>query len=83
MSMATLTSKGQVTIPKEIREELDLHPGDKLDFAVDERKQIRVTTVARTVAEVFGMLDRGAGRKALSVREMDGKVAEALRKEWA
>jgi AbrB family looped-hinge helix DNA binding protein len=32
---ATMTSKGQLTIPKEIRDQLGLKPGDRLDFKVD------------------------------------------------
>lgn len=31
-----MTSKGQVTIPKAIREQLRLRPGDKLDLVLDE-----------------------------------------------
>jgi len=34
--ISTLTQKGQVTIPVEIRHELDLHPGDKLYFELVE-----------------------------------------------
>lgn len=82
MSVATLTSKGQITIPREIRKELDLHPGDKLDFAVGADGDMHVTAVLRTVAEVFGMLGREAGRKPVSTREMDRKVAESLKKGW-
>jgi AbrB family looped-hinge helix DNA binding protein len=33
--VTTLTSKGQVTIPKEIRDELGLKPHDKIRFAVE------------------------------------------------
>jgi AbrB family looped-hinge helix DNA binding protein len=36
MALANLTTKGQVTIPKEIRESLQLHSGDKIDFFVKE-----------------------------------------------
>ncbi|MFM7273047.1 MAG: AbrB/MazE/SpoVT family DNA-binding domain-containing protein [Gammaproteobacteria bacterium] len=31
----TLTSKGQVTIPKRIRDELALHPGSQVEFSVN------------------------------------------------
>ena len=34
MSQATLTTKGQVTIPKAVREQLDLEAGDQIDFIV-------------------------------------------------
>ena len=36
MPVATLTSKGQITIPRVVRERLRLETGDKLDFSVDE-----------------------------------------------
>jgi len=34
MALATLTTKGQVTIPKEVRESLRLHTGDKIEIVV-------------------------------------------------
>lgn len=34
MSTATLTSKGQTTVPKEIREHLRLHAGDRIEFVI-------------------------------------------------
>ncbi|MFA6108979.1 MAG: AbrB/MazE/SpoVT family DNA-binding domain-containing protein, partial [Candidatus Latescibacterota bacterium] len=36
MSQATLTTKGQVTIPKAVRDRLDLKAGDRVDFLVNE-----------------------------------------------
>ena len=36
MTRATLTSKGQITIPKKVREALGLRPGDQVDFEVME-----------------------------------------------
>ena len=37
MALATLTNKGQVTIPKAVRVSLGLHTGDKLEFVIAER----------------------------------------------
>lgn len=36
MKLSTLTSKGQATIPMDIRKLLDLHPGDKIAFEVSD-----------------------------------------------
>jgi len=41
MAKTKITSKGQVTIPKEVRERLGLRPGDEIEF-VEERKGYRV-----------------------------------------
>jgi antitoxin PrlF len=38
MILSTLTSKGQATIPAEIRQELNLKPGDKITFEVQDHK---------------------------------------------
>jgi AbrB family looped-hinge helix DNA binding protein len=32
----TVTSKGQVTIPKHLRDSMDIHPGCKVDFEVNQ-----------------------------------------------
>jgi antitoxin PrlF len=39
---ATVTSKGQVTIPKHIRETLDIDPGTKVEFTLEDDGTIRV-----------------------------------------
>jgi AbrB family looped-hinge helix DNA binding protein len=44
----TLTRKGQVTIPKKIREALGLEPGSKVDFEVDEQGRIVIRTSGQT-----------------------------------
>lgn len=40
MPIATITAKGQVTIPKAIRERLGLSEGDKLEFSIDDAGRI-------------------------------------------
>ena len=40
MPISTITAKGQVTIPKAIRERLGLSEGDKLEFSIDDAGRI-------------------------------------------
>ena len=79
MPISTLTSKGQVTIPKNVRERLHLRTGDKLDFCVQEDGTIRVYPIARKVSEVFGLLAEKAGR-AYSTEESREKLRGAFKK---
>ena len=79
MSISTLTSKGQVTIPKTVRERLHLRTGDKLDFRVEEDGTIRVCPIARKVSEIFGLLAEKAGG-AYSTEESRKKLREAFKK---
>ena len=78
MATATLTTKGQVTIPKEIRESLDLHTGDKIEIVIIKEKEAVIRPVKKTVEEVFGIFHR-KGMKSFTVEEMD----EAIRKRMA
>ncbi len=41
----TLTSKGQVTIPKQIRDALDLAPGSSVEFAVNREGEVVIHKV--------------------------------------
>ena len=42
MARARMTSKGQITVPKEVRERLGLEPGDALDFSFEgDRLEVR------------------------------------------
>jgi AbrB family looped-hinge helix DNA binding protein len=52
--VTTMTSKGQVTIPKEIREALGLQPGDKIRF-IPEEGRVRLERLLR-LEEIAGML---------------------------
>lgn len=77
MSIATVTSKGQITIPKRIREEVGLRTGDRLDFRLQEDGTIRVRPIAKTVSEVFGAFADKA-RRPLSAGQIKKRLAEAF-----
>lgn len=70
---ATVTSKGQVTIPKPIRDRLHLEPGDKIDFIVDETGDVRVTPVTVPVARLKGMVPTPGSPVSLAM--MDEAIA--------
>jgi AbrB family looped-hinge helix DNA binding protein len=40
MQQATLTSKGQISIPKLVRDSLALHPGDKIEFILTKNNEL-------------------------------------------
>ncbi|MFZ2393725.1 MAG: AbrB/MazE/SpoVT family DNA-binding domain-containing protein [Rhodoferax sp.] len=73
MPTATLTSKGQITIPLEIRNALGLHTGATLDF-VQEQDGFKVRPLHSSTATLKG---RFAGRvaRAVSIAEMDEAIA--------
>jgi AbrB family looped-hinge helix DNA binding protein len=79
MSTATVSEKGQVVIPAEIRKVLGIAPGTRLDFSV-EGQSIRVE-VARRAAPT--RLEDGYGllvcRKPGTRRLADFDVAQAMR----
>lgn len=81
MEKATLTSKGQVTIPKNIRKFLDLHAGGKVEFAFNDRNEVILKTVTKKVDEVFGMLYQPE-RKPSTVADMDARIREKLRESF-
>jgi AbrB family looped-hinge helix DNA binding protein len=70
MAEATITSKGQITVPKEIRKALNVQEGDVLDFVIDERGQVTVHTLRGDYRRLRGMLKR-RGQKPMSVDEMN------------
>ena len=78
MPKSTLTSKGQVTVPKVIRDRFDLKEGDQLEFAVEETGRI-VLRPSRHGDGVTGVLRDYAPEKPVSVEAM----REAVRRRAA
>jgi len=74
--LATVTDKGQVTVPKEIRDRLGIKPGTKLDFEVLPDGTLRVRPLPRGSENLFGLLHQ-AGTKPHTVEEMDEGIVRA------
>ncbi|MDJ0920012.1 MAG: AbrB/MazE/SpoVT family DNA-binding domain-containing protein [Henriciella sp.] len=77
MSTATITSKGQLTLPKAIREALGLGPGDKVTFVEMEDGNYAVMPAKGSVKRLKGLL-AGTGRIA-SLEDMDQAIAEGAK----
>ncbi|MBI1736074.1 MAG: type II toxin-antitoxin system PrlF family antitoxin [Candidatus Rokubacteria bacterium] len=73
MPATTLTSKGQVTIPKLVRDFLRIKPGDRLDFVIEDDGRVVVRPGTGRAEELKGLLYR-PGRRPVSVAEMDAAI---------
>ncbi|HYI13557.1 MAG TPA: AbrB/MazE/SpoVT family DNA-binding domain-containing protein [Thermoanaerobaculia bacterium] len=73
MPTATLSSKGQITLPKAVRDVLRVDAGDQVDFVISEQGKVTLRPVTIDITELRGMLMR-PGRRSVSVEEMDAAI---------
>ena len=66
---ATLTSKGQTTIPKEIRDSLGMKPGDRMTFTLMPDSTVVMRVKSKSVTELAGMLHK-KGRKPVPIGQL-------------
>jgi len=74
MPSATLTSKGQLTLPKEIREHLGVHKGDRVEFRTDRSGRVWVEPATQDLMALQGLF--GPADRVRSQEELD----EAIRR---
>ena len=73
MQVSSITSKGQVTIPVEIRKALHLITGQKVQFSC-KNNVITIVPVENDISSVYGLLKSS---KSVSLVEMDEAIANA------
>ena len=73
MPSATLTTKGQITLPKAIRDLLRLDAGDRVDFIVKDDGTVVLRPATADVRDLKGLLHR-KGIKPLSVEAMNAII---------
>ena len=76
-----MTTKGQVTIPKEVRDHLGIETGDRLSFVVQEDGTVIVQPITRHVRELGGLLQR-PGQRPVSANEMDEGIARRMQEKF-
>lgn len=79
---ATLTSKGQLTLPKEIRDRLNLDAGAILDFQVQADNTITARHVQPDARRIRGLL-KSPHAEPPTTEQMDEAVASQLRAKHA
>lgn len=72
MTVSTITSKGQTTIPSEIRRHLKLKPGDRIQFIVESDGKVVMVPATIDVRELKGLLAPGPRR--VSLEAMDATI---------
>lgn len=83
MAASTLTSKGQVTIPREVRDRLGLREGDRLVFQFDEQGRLIVLPDARDpLGDLPGLLRHLAKSRPVTVEEMNESVLEGAAEKY-
>ena len=81
MPMATVTTKGQITIPKDIRERLGVETGDRVNFLVQDDGTVTVEPVTRHIRELGGLLHRHK-QKPVSIGNMDEGIATRMQTKF-
>jgi antitoxin PrlF len=74
MPTATVTSKGQITLPRKVREALRIRPGDRIDFVVGEDGNVRLRAGEVAVSELRGLL-RQPGRRPVTIEAMEAAIS--------
>lgn len=74
MATATLTGKGQITIPIEVRQALRLDAGDRVEFVEVEAGRFEIVPATRSVTALKGMF--GKPSRVVSIDEMNAAIAK-------
>ena len=79
MSRATITAKGQLTLPKDVRASMGVGPGDRVDFVRMEDGNFAVLPASQSVKRLKGLIGKPA--KRVSLKDMDRAVAAGAKGE--
>lgn len=78
---ATITSKGQITLPKAVRLRHGLKPGDSVEF-IEENGRTYVQARKVRAIDLAGILGPPPSGKTLAMEEFDDAIMDAVAEEW-
>ena len=73
MPTSTLSSKGQLVIPKAVRDLMHLEAGDRVDFVVQDDGEVVIRPAATDVRDLKGALKK-SGRKPVPIAKMKAAI---------
>jgi AbrB family looped-hinge helix DNA binding protein len=73
---STMTSKGQTTVPAEVRELLKLKPGDRLRYII-RNGEVMLKAKNKRLMDLAGCLHR-PGMPTMTIEEMDQAIGDAI-----
>lgn len=73
---STISDKGQITIPQEIRDYLKLNAGTKIEFVIDREGQVKIIPLKFSVEDLSGILHYPGIEKA-TIEDMENAIQEA------
>jgi antitoxin PrlF len=79
MPRSTLTTKGQITLPKQIREKLDLNYGDPIDFVIQPNGDVLLKPAKFDIRKLQGIL-KSRKKRPITVQEMNDAIRLKARK---
>jgi AbrB family looped-hinge helix DNA binding protein len=82
---ATVTSKGQVTLPKELRKRLGIQKGSRIRFSIPARGAVRVEPVLYDLEDLWRIADQGGqdlDREAGGLMTFEEMDAAKARRQW-
>lgn len=75
--LSTVTDKGQVTLPKAIRDRLGIRAGSRIEFEVQPDDTLTVRLLTRGSTGLFGLIEQ-PGQAVRSLDEIDAGIAAAV-----
>jgi antitoxin PrlF len=77
MPTSTLTSKGQITLPKQVREQLGLQTGSRVDFVIEPSGRVILKPLNSDFRSLRGIV-RSKRKRPVSIEEMNEAIARGF-----
>lgn len=81
MAIATITSKGQLTVPVDVRQKMGLGPGSRVEFVEHDDGTYSFVPLTRSITELKGMFKWDG--PTITVEQMNEAIAESAAESGA